>query len=131
MLELKLSFEELVDSALHLEAIEGECDSSDDVEVCKNPNKKQSPLDEPEFFPSKKKKSVESDSPSQSAGTPSIRKCFNCGSPDHMIRACPKPLFCRYCKKEGHRISTCPIAPNNSQPGKPSIADAPGGSSRA
>ena len=44
MLQLKLSFEELVDSALHLEAVEKEIDSGDDVEVRKNPNKKQFPF---------------------------------------------------------------------------------------
>ena len=130
MLQLKLSFEELVDSALHLEAIEKECDSGDDVEVRKNPNKKKFPFHKQGFFPSKKKKPIESGSNSQSAGTPSIRKCFNCGSPDHMIRACLKPLFCRYCKNEGHHVSSCPTVPANAKSGKLYVDKASGGSSQ-
>ena len=38
MLQLKISFEELVDVALHLEAVEKEHDSSDKVEGPKIPN---------------------------------------------------------------------------------------------
>ena len=111
LLQLKLSFKELVDSALHLETVEKECDSGDDVEVSRNSNKRQFPFQKSRSFPSKKKKTGSSNSQPQSVGTPFIRKCFNCGSPDHMIRACPKPLFCRYCKKEGHHVSTCPTVP--------------------
>ena len=55
LLQLKLSFEELVDSALHLETVEKECDSGNEVEVRKNPDKKQSPLDEREFSLPRKK----------------------------------------------------------------------------
>ena len=107
MLQLKLSFEELVDSALHLGTVEKECDSDFDVEVSKNPNKKPFPFQK-KSFPSKKKKTGGSSSQPQSSGTPFVRKCFNCGSSDHIIRACSNPLFCRYCKKEGHHVSTCP-----------------------
>lgn len=130
LLQLKLSFEELVDSALHLETIEKECDSDVDVEVSKNPNKRPFPIQK-KPFPSKKKKTGGPSSQPQSSGTPFVRKCFNCGSPDHIIRACPKPLFCRYCKREGHRSSTCPIAPNNSSSGKLNVANASGGPSQS
>ena len=85
LLHLKLSFEDLVDSALHLETIEKECDSGDDVEVSKNPNKKLFLFQKSRSFPSKKKKTGSSNSQPQSARTPFIRKYFNCGSPDHMI----------------------------------------------
>ena len=56
LLQLKLSFEELVDSALHLETVEKECDSDVDVEVSKNPNKKRFPFHRPNSSSNKKKK---------------------------------------------------------------------------
>jgi hypothetical protein len=90
MLQFKLSFEELVDSMLHLEAVEKERDSSDETEVCKNSNKKKFQFHKLKFFP-QKKKFVGSNS--QPSGAPSTRKeCFNCGSSDHMICDCPKPI---------------------------------------
>jgi len=44
MLHLKLPFEELVDSALHLEAVEKGKDSDEEIEVCTNSNKKRFPF---------------------------------------------------------------------------------------
>lgn len=41
MLQLKLSFEELVDLVLHLKAVKKERENGNEIEVRKNPNKKK------------------------------------------------------------------------------------------
>lgn len=56
MLQLKVSFDELVNSALHLEAVEKEKDSSNEVEVRKNPYKKKFPFRRSKPFPPTMKK---------------------------------------------------------------------------
>ena len=133
MLQLELSFEKLVDAALHLESVEME--HSDDGGVgSTNPTKKRFPPGKSgSSFQHKKKKAISSSSqpqtqsqtPAQPSGTRPPKKCFNCGSPDHFIRECPKPLYCTFCKKEGHRISACPIAPASAKPGRLNAAKAP------
>ena len=46
------------------------------------------------------------------AGQATVRKCFGCGSPDHVRRDCPNPSegdnTCRQCGKTGHQRSECP-----------------------
>ena len=121
LLQLKLSFEELVDSALCLEAVEKERDSGDNVEVSKNPNKKRFPFHKPNSSNHKKKKQATSSS--QPSSAPSVQRvCYNCGSLDHFLHSCPKPRICRYCKKEGHRVSDCPIASKGFKSGKLNVA---------
>ena len=41
--------------------------------------------------------------------TPKRGACFNCNSRGHYVIECPEPLFCRYCKRLGHSLSTCPL----------------------
>ena len=135
MLQLKLPFDELVDAALHLEAVEHERDSDGDGEGSKNPNQRRGPFQKNKPWNKKKKTGgfavqAQPQIQSQPSGTRPPRKCFNCGSPDHFIRECPKPLYCTFCKKEGHRISTCPIAPASAKPGKLNAAKAPASSAR-
>ena len=36
------------------------------------------------------------------------RQCFNCGSPNHIIRHCPYDDICHICDKEGHTSRNCP-----------------------
>ena len=88
MLQLKLSFEELVDSALHLEAVEKERDSSDEAEVRKNPHKMTFPFQRSQSFPPRKKEKQDGSSFHPYASPSSIRvlACFNCGSRDHLAR---------------------------------------------
>ena len=46
------------------------------------------------------------------AGQATVRKCFGCGSPDHVRKDCPNPSegdnTCRQCGKTGHQRSECP-----------------------
>ena len=46
------------------------------------------------------------------AGQTRERKCYGCGSTDHMRRDCPNPSEydgkCRQCGKEGHQRRDCP-----------------------
>ena len=38
---------------------------------------------------------------------PSDQKCFRCGSPGHLAPECKFEGTCDYCKKKGHKSSTC------------------------
>ena len=58
LLQLDRSFKKLVDVALHLEAVEKEMDSNDDVGVRKNHGKKKFSSHNAKSFPNKKKKTV-------------------------------------------------------------------------
>ena len=69
-----------------------------------NPAKKRFPPGKSGSFLAQKKKKkaissssqpqIQPQSQSQPSGTRPPRKCFNCDSPDHMIKECPKPLSC-------------------------------------
>ena len=40
-------------------------------------------------------------------------KCYRCQEMGHFARSCQNEEVCGYCKKEGHRYSSCPSKPKN------------------
>ena len=122
MLQLKHSFEVLVDTTLDLETVENEKDSDGEGGVQSNPKKKKFPFRKPKFFPSKKKKQVGSSTQSQATPQAKPFACYNCGSPNHPVRECPKPKRCNHCKAEGHLVAACPKKNRGSRSGNLSVA---------
>jgi hypothetical protein len=49
-------------------------------------------------------------------GKPYIKKCFNCGSSDHLLRECTKKPVCYNCGKEGHIAIDCTEQRSSSRP---------------
>ena len=109
LLKLEVSFDQLIDIALRLK----EADNEGDVEVVRaqqnfNNNSKR-PI---KFKGSNSNKKGKQQTPVAKTPTSSRGRCYNCGSTDHHVRECPKPLFCRYCKGSGHLLSSCPKLPS-------------------
>ena len=120
--QFRVPIEKLIDSALLRGATEESHEKSDGLVACTNQPKKRVPFQHPRSLPSKKKKHAGSSSQSQASPQAKPFLCFNCRSPDHLVRNCPNPRRCNYCKAEGHWIASCPRKNRGSRPGNLNIA---------
>ena len=107
LLKLEVSFDQLIDIALRLEKAYKESD----VEVGSakpnsNNNKKRHPFIRFES-PNPSKRAKQETSIAKTP-IPNRGECYNCGSKNHYINRCPRPISCRYCKSADHYISLCP-----------------------